>query len=459
MYATYSPEDDKIRLFFEGERLPRTEWDALRDLGYTWTMKQSSDMVAVWSPAREDAALEYCGEILDEDQPRLERSADRAERFTGYLEKRTDEATEKADNYEAGPSIHGHQSETRAERQAKKHDRQAAQAVNLWSKAEYWQRRTEGVLRHALYLERADVRHRRIKTLEAEMRKYQAEVTPSEILRGAEAVERYCGKKYVEKGHDVVGIFGQGRAKHARSYREATGPANHYGRSIAHLEQRIAYEKQMLLGQGGTLADVVEMIPGGFLSGQQIQKITKDRAGLVSTVYCAGCRPQDAEDFDPESYRAPTDAELAEFTAKQKAIKDAKPKAPPLINPTLDDAKALQEFFNTRQGESLRVSIAHKGESSLSYWTQELDAIATTQPRETVQSWYSERSSGVYATCNTLDLAADWTEATYRNQKPVAFRIRTAPHANHYGAKRVVVLTDKPQKAIPARVEHASAAG
>jgi hypothetical protein len=49
-------------------------------------------------------------------------------------------------------------------------------AVQMWDTADYWQRRTKGALLHASYRERPDVRHRRIKTLEADQRMHAREV-------------------------------------------------------------------------------------------------------------------------------------------------------------------------------------------------------------------------------------------------------------------------------------------
>ena len=116
-YATYCPEDDKIRLYVG--RVPRDEYEALRKDGWTSTPKQNCDFVAVWTPSREATALEYSGGTLeDEDQDPTDRAADRAERFSGYREKRTEEALQLADSYDQGPSHHGHQSHALATRRA-----------------------------------------------------------------------------------------------------------------------------------------------------------------------------------------------------------------------------------------------------------------------------------------------------------------------------------------------------
>ena len=58
--ASYCPEDDKLRLYVG--RVPRDEYMALRKAGWTCLHKQrdagGGDFAAVWTPGREDAALE-----------------------------------------------------------------------------------------------------------------------------------------------------------------------------------------------------------------------------------------------------------------------------------------------------------------------------------------------------------------------------------------------------------------
>ena len=171
--VTYSPEDDKLRLYVG--RVPRDEYERLRDAGFVSTPKQSCDFVAVWTPGREDLAREYLDDdqdIGDEDYSPEERAADKAERFTEYRDKRADEAGASADAFDAGPAAFGHQNRHRAERQAARHDRKRTFAVSQWSKAEYWHERTASVIGHALHKSSPHVRRGRILTLEAEQRKH-----------------------------------------------------------------------------------------------------------------------------------------------------------------------------------------------------------------------------------------------------------------------------------------------
>ena len=171
--ATYCPEDDKLRLYVG--RVPRDQYDFLRAQGWQATAKQDCDFSAVWTVSRKATALAYAGIIEDEDQGPEDRAADRAERFGGYRDKRLDEATGHADRYDAGPQVHGYQSQARGERAAARHDRQAGRAVDAWDKAEYWTSRTAGVISNALHRSSPAVRMGRIKTIEADLRKAEAD--------------------------------------------------------------------------------------------------------------------------------------------------------------------------------------------------------------------------------------------------------------------------------------------
>ncbi len=451
--ATYSPQDDKLRLYFSF-RIPRPEWDALRAMGFTWTMKQKEaggcDMVAPWTPEREDRALELAGEIGDEDQPREERAAQRAERFEGYQQKRLQEASTHADHYEAAPSVHGHQNLARAERAAAKHDRVGARAVTQWDKAEYWTRRTAGVIASALYAERADVRHRRIKGIEADVRRMKAEIEPSQVLEGVEFVIKYRGQEYVDKGHDCVGIFGQGRGRHARSYAKAKG-AFTFGESgqrwFDHYSLRLAYENQMLAAQGGTSANV-EIVPGGFFGKFQVQKISKDRAGRISKIWFKDEKSGHLHAFDaesptisPDKYRPASAEELAAFEGAKKAGKAGAPKQAPLINPTKEAAQALCDLWNKAANER---RAAHQKQYGFvceaNYGKSEVIEM------EFVKWQQMSRCGDMFG---TREISAKGSRCTRWDKVKQTPACRVRMRFTLYGGDHIVVLTDRPQAAIP----------
>src|SRR5215472_156956 len=89
--ATYSPEDNKLRLY-SSTRLDKELYTRVKAAGFKWAPKQDLFVAPMWTPGREDLLLELCGEIGDEDTSLVDRAEDRAERFEDYSEKRADDA-------------------------------------------------------------------------------------------------------------------------------------------------------------------------------------------------------------------------------------------------------------------------------------------------------------------------------------------------------------------------------
>lgn len=419
--ATYSPEDNKLRLY-PAYRLDADDYAKVKAAGFKWAPKQELFVAPKWTPDREDLLLEMCGEIGDEDYSPEERAADRAERFSGYRDKRRAEAGGLADSFDAGPSAFGHQNRQRAERQAARHDRLRVGAVSQWSKAEYWQRRTAGVISSALYKSSAKVRRSRILRLEADLRRW---------VRG----ERWK----------------------------------------AHYELRLTYERAMLAQEGGSAADE-QMQVGGFFGGHQIWKVNKSPAtGRVVSLGFWGPSPyRNNADGSPKmgiqtynierlpegGYRAPTGEELAAFKVKQaesrKEQKAKGPKVASLINPTDEDAERLQAAWNAKakaQHDRSRNSYSDYKPSSVLRMTQ---------------AQYSAVSKGTYSHYDTAEVCEHGQQprrsyGARADASPTAFKVRKTYAGGGYtsGANRVIVITDKPQKPLPldwaAVMDHATA--
>jgi hypothetical protein len=179
-YATYSPEDNKLRLY-PGTRLPAEEYERVKALGFKWAPRQELFFAPMWTPEREDLLIEMCGEIEDEDVSLADRAEQRAERFAAYSESRKADA-DRADKAVKAicehiplgqPILVGHHSEKRARKDAERIDSGMRRMVQMWETAEYWHRRAAGALAAAKYKELPAVRARRIKKLEAELRKIE----------------------------------------------------------------------------------------------------------------------------------------------------------------------------------------------------------------------------------------------------------------------------------------------
>jgi protein-L-isoaspartate O-methyltransferase len=176
--ATYSPEDNKLRLY-SPTRLDRATYDRVRAAGFIWAPKQELFVAPMWTPSREDLLLELAGEIGDEDTSLVERQEQRAERFEEYSESRAEDANQAhaavsriADGIPLGqPILVGHHSEKHARKDAERIENGMRKAVKMWETSKYWEDRAAGAIAHAKYKERPDVRARRIKGLEADERK------------------------------------------------------------------------------------------------------------------------------------------------------------------------------------------------------------------------------------------------------------------------------------------------
>jgi hypothetical protein len=180
MTATYDPADNKLRLY-SVSRLPKELYTRVRAAGFIWAPKQELFVAPMWTPSRADLMLELCGEIGDEDTSLVERQEQRADRFSEYSQARAKDAdnAHKAvqaicDGIPLGqPILVGHHSEKHARKDAERIDNGMRKAINMWETSKYWKHRAAGALHHAKYKEQPGVRARRIKGLQADLRRFE----------------------------------------------------------------------------------------------------------------------------------------------------------------------------------------------------------------------------------------------------------------------------------------------
>ncbi|WP_024516992.1 DUF3560 domain-containing protein [Bradyrhizobium sp. Tv2a-2] len=188
MNATYSPDDNKLRLY-ASTRLDAETYARVKAAGFKWAPKQELFVAPMWTPDREDLLTELCEEIGDEDTSLIDRAEERAERFEDYSDKRMADANRAkatvdaiADNIPLGqPILVGHHSEKHARRDAERIENGMRKAVKMWRTSQYWTARAAGAVRHAKYKELPEVRARRIKTIEADKRKSERSKAESEM--------------------------------------------------------------------------------------------------------------------------------------------------------------------------------------------------------------------------------------------------------------------------------------
>ena len=277
--ATYSPEDNKLRLY-PSERLDAETFEKVKAAGYRWAPKQELFVAPAWSTSREDLALELAGEIEAEGTTMAERAQIKAERLDNIAQKRAQEATGYAaaaraisERFAQGqPILIGHHSEKKARKDAERMDKAKAKASEAHNAISYWMYRASGVERHANRKNDAGVRARRIKKLLAELRDLQRTInaahtslatwqkmtTPEKITNFL----NYSDLAFASYGmwSDVTGgkVTPEEAKRVCVARCEATISSERMARRINHTLNRLAYEKEM---QGETPRHTEEITP------------------------------------------------------------------------------------------------------------------------------------------------------------------------------------------------------
>lgn len=372
--ATYSPEDNKLRLY-SSARLSKELYDRVKAAGFKWAPKQELFVAPMWTPGREDFLLELCGEIDDEDTTLVDRAEERSERFSEYSDKRTEDATRAFKAVEAitehiplgQPILVGHHSERRARKDAERIDTGMRRAVKMWDTAKYWEDRAAGALRHAKYKELPAVRARRIKTIEADLRKQQRYLSDAttnykawaacEAIEDAEAqkaaalklanngasfrLARKEGDKedwsYTPSVYDALtnafpNLYAPRTLEEifAAAHRAYPPAITRAERWIQHYTNRIAYERAMLAETGGTATDKTGPQKGGGCKcwsspnggWSYIQKVNKVSVSVLDNYGNGGGNFTRTMPFDKLS-AVMTAAEVAELKATGELIESA----------------------------------------------------------------------------------------------------------------------------------------
>lgn len=270
--ATYSPEDNKLRLY-PRRRLDAETYQRVRTAGFKWAPKQEIFVAPMWTPEREDLCLELAEEIEAESTTLAERAQAKAQRYENLMEKRLNDANAFSaaarrigERFAYGqPILVGHHSERKAR---KDNDRMAASdtsAVRAYDTAKHWAYKAFATEANANYKNRNDVRLRRIKTLLAELRDLQRKnnrdhkalalwnkaVSIPEDKRG-EFVEYLAGhhehQAYWGAWSDLTDRKITAQALIEKSITAFKNRLAHEGRKrwIEHVLNRLSYETEML---------------------------------------------------------------------------------------------------------------------------------------------------------------------------------------------------------------------
>jgi protein-L-isoaspartate O-methyltransferase len=342
--ATYSPEDNRLRLY-ASSRLDSETYARVKAAGFKWAPKQDLFVAPMWTPLREDLLLELAGEIDDEDKSLVDRAEERSERFETYSDKRMADANaarkvvdDICEHIPLGqPILVGHHSERHARRDQARIESGMRKAVQMWRTSQYWTSRAEGAIRHAKYKELPAVRHRRIKGLESDKRKQEKRLADMQVSRQkwfAEDITPEQVAAYINAGYDydlqkelaagtvtATEIVERYRASFIRAIA-------HTERWIAHYANRLTYERAMLAEQLGAETGTVDAMaarfdlkPGGrVLIGRDgwltIIRVNKAQGAVVSVTttapaYVTWSRQWKYGIEQIQEYQAPTEEQAA----------------------------------------------------------------------------------------------------------------------------------------------------
>lgn len=377
--ATYSPDDNKLRLY-ASQYLDDETYSKVHAVGFKWAPKQGLFVAPAWTPSREDLLISLAGDIEDEDSTLFERQEERAERFNDYSSKRAAESEQALAHVDAltsaipfgQPILVGHHSERKARSHAKKIDNGMKRVVMLFERAGYWEERAEASLKHAKYKERSDVRYRRIKKIEADLRKAEKNIVASEKfltlwrsenldLNMARAItnhdhisccftlEKYPRSVEISQYEGFMSLWsalseGIINAEQARdiaiTHHEKS--VKHRQRWAAHYRNRLSYERGMLKEAGSIITRANEFQIGGqvFSRGEwlTIIRVNKSNGAIssVTTPYYPSLGYKGTMKLTPDritDYKAPS-AEEARAAKKTE-------KRPPIVNYQEEGFKAM----------------------------------------------------------------------------------------------------------------------
>jgi hypothetical protein len=302
LLAHHSPDDNKLRLRASA-RLDSELYGELRAAGFIWAPRQQLFVAPVWTPACEDLLLGLCDEIGDEDISLIDRAEERAERFEDYGERRAGDAEAArvaaariADGIPLGqPILVGVNGGTKPRNSG---EMEIAGSIAVVARLSGCGRRRNigssaaGALRHAKSKERPDVWARRIRGLEAERRKQERAVAEAQdfsalwakpglthararLIASRDHVSRafplaefprqpptshYEGSMSLCSALDGIISADQARDAALAAHAGTMAWCRHW---IVHYDNRLGYERAMLGGAGGTVADRVGPQKGG----------------------------------------------------------------------------------------------------------------------------------------------------------------------------------------------------
>lgn len=472
--ATYSPEDNKIRLYVS-TRLDAETYEKVKAVGFKWAPKQELFVAPKWTPAREDLAIELAGDIEPEEMTLAERATIKAERLDALaIRKNADanafarRADEIAERFAGGqPILIGHHSERKARKDKERMNGAQDKASKAASAANYWLYRATGVEAFANMKNCTSTRANRIKTLLAELRDLQRGINEAhaalklwDAIKCAELIRQALGRyppSVTLAGYGTYSAVDKGEmtALEARDKCIAAAELRINGagrrRWIDHVLNRLAFERSML-GEvpryGDELTPVIIQAfarehgtekpkaiatdPGFF----QLESDVPLPVHIADSTYLELSADEWRDLMQSSGYVVPE---------KKERRVSSKPAPAALINPTLDQSEQLQRIWNMRMVAQCKAN----GRATLA---------ESNTVKSLTQATYSNNSGGSYSPLETVQIDAvgriipthSSSFCGADDREPAVARIRIYTRGTGFYMPRAVVhISDKPAKALP----------
>jgi len=464
--ATYSPEDNKIRLY-TNERLPEDIYARVKALKFKYAPKQKL-FFARWTVMREDYALEMTGQILPEQTTLAERASAKIERLHGYAQNRANDADifeRAAQNLAQGfadgqPILRGHHSQRKAERDHKKMKSAQAKAVKSHATARYHLYKAEGVASHAERKNDSRVRAGRIKALFADLRSYQRGLSDAakylalwESATTADEIDRLTNSFHTARRGDYDAVRNgtlERETCRLENIERFKNSLAHRGtaRVIEHILSRLSYEYAYMPEVRLFEGDLTPVILQTFARthGADKPKVTAKGDSFILTSNVPLPRHiSDSNSLELEDYQWRVLMQDCKYSVEIKARRKTTSTRTknPLLNPSPEDAEKLQELWN------LQMQL---------YCTRASRTPKEAKPIKASQKGYSQKSKGSYALCKSVEISAEggqvdsrYSAHDFSQGKPApAFRVRIyTGDSEFYKASRVVFITDKNTHPLP----------
>lgn len=393
--ATYSPEDNKIRLY-PSARLDSETFAKVKAAGFKWAPKQGLFVAPKWTPEREDLAIDMAGEIQPEEMTLAERAQAKAARLDDLAEKRANDAKgfaraahELSESFAYGqPILIGHHSERKARKTQERMHNAADKAAEAARLSDYWLYRAEGVERHANRKNDPKVRARRIKTLLSDLRGVQRAINDSakafELWSKIEPTDNDAVMKllnYSQLSGAPYGLWSDvrgGKVPHAEAHEKCLASAkrgmesSRRARFISHLLNRLAYEQSFMPDTPRFEGDLTAAILQTFARthGAEKPEATKtDDGWIISSPVTL-----------PLHLANDTDCEMSgdEWRDLMQAVgytvPDKKPAKPPILNFKAGRLQAVPMYDkpNAREFEQVEMTSAeYKAIRSEAKWVEQ----------------------------------------------------------------------------------------